>query len=274
MPVDISISAAAVFAQGILSFLSPCVLPLLPVYMGYLSGGTLYRDGKTETSGGTLRLNNKAEMNDGSSNMQEKDSGKEDDILYMFDRKKVLVNTIFFVLGISFVFFLLGLGATQLSSFFVAHKRALTVIGGILITVFGIVQIFLYGKTGFTSREHRLNIDVSKMTASPVTALVLGLTFSFAWTPCIGPVLSSVLVMAASAGTETQGFLLIGLYTLGFILPFLAVGLFTSSLLNFFGAHRSVVKYTVTIGGILMVIIGIMMITGLFSKLAGQLAIM
>jgi cytochrome c-type biogenesis protein len=112
------------------------------------------------------------------------------------------------------------------------------------------------------------------LTASPITALVLGLTFSFAWTPCIGPVLSGVLVMAASAGTQAQGFLLIGLYTLGFILPFLAVGLFTSELLNFFNAHRNVMKYTVTVGGVLMIAIGIMMITGVFSKLAGTFSVM
>jgi cytochrome c-type biogenesis protein len=239
MAVEIGISSAAVFVQGILSFLSPCVLPLLPVYMGYLSGGTL-----------------------------------SNDIKQGFELKRVLVNTLFFVLGISFVFFLLGLGATQLSSLFVSHKRALTIIGGFLIMAFGLIQVFLYGKTVLISREHRVHFDISKLTASPITALVLGLTFSFAWTPCIGPVLSGVLVMAASAGTQAQGFLLIGLYTLGFILPFLAVGLFTSELLNFFNAHRNVMKYTVTVGGVLMIAIGIMMITGVFSKLAGTFSVM
>jgi cytochrome c-type biogenesis protein len=245
MPIEVSISAAAVFAQGILSFLSPCVLPLLPVYIGYLSGGTL----------------------------QTCDFSAADNAKSIFDRRKVLLNTVFFVLGICFVFFMLGFGATQLGSFFVAHKRALSVAGGILVTLFGLVQLFLYGKTGFTGREHRIDYDISKLTMSPFTALLLGLTFSFAWTPCIGPVLSGVLVMAASAGTKAQGFLLIGLYTLGFILPFLAVGTFTTCLLDFFQKHRSVVKYTVTIGAVLMIAIGVLMITGLFSRLAGELAL-
>lgn len=89
---------------------------------------------------------------------------------------------------------------------------------------------------------------------SPVVALVFGFTFSFAWTPCVGPALASVLLMAGSAGTKLTGFLLIGVYTLGFILPFLAVGLFTAKVLGFFKKYNYVVKYTVKIGGILMIL--------------------
>ena len=232
------ISAAAVFVQGILSFLSPCVMPLIPLYIGYLSGGTLRIDGDSVS----------------------------------FDRKKVIINTLFFVIGISFVFFMLGFGATGLSSFLVSHKRIISVIGGILITIFGIIQIFFYGKIGLLNREARLPFNISRLTMSPLTAFVLGLTFSFAWTPCIGPVLSGVLMMAASAETQTQGFMLIGLYTLGFILPFLAVGLFTSGLLTFLRKHGDIVRFTVVIGGILMIILGVLMITGIFSRLSGILA--
>ena len=100
----------------------------------------------------------------------------------------------------------------------------------------------------------------------------MGFTFSFAWTPCVGPALTSVLLMAASAASRMAGFVLIGVYTLGFVLPFLAVGLFTTTLLEFFKKHRGVVQYTVKIGGILMVAMGLMMFTGKMNDITGYLS--
>ena len=107
---------------------------------------------------------------------------------------------------------------------------------------------------------------------SPLTALLLGFTFSFAWTPCVGPALTSVLLMAASASTRLAGFVLIGVYTLGFVLPFLAVGLFTTTLLELFRKHQQVVCYTVKIGGVLMVLMGIFMFTGTMNNVTGYLS--
>ncbi len=106
---------------------------------------------------------------------------------------------------------------------------------------------------------------------NPLVALILGFTFSFAWTPCVGPTLASVLLMATSA-QAAQGFVLIGVYTLGFVLPFLAVGLFTSTLLELFHKHKNVVKYTVKIGGVLMVFMGVMMFTGWMNHLTNYLS--
>ena len=226
-----NISAIAVFAEGVLSFLSPCVLPLLPIYIGYLSGGA-----------------------------------KE------YDRKRLMVNTVLFVLGISFVFFLLGLGVTGLSRFLVTNKRIIEIIGGVLIVLLGLVQIFLYGRSAGLSKEFHLSFNAAKMTMSPVTAFLLGLTFSFAWTPCVGPILSSVLMMAAAQETQAMGFLLIGLYTLGFILPFLIVAFFAGSILKAVRNNAGVVKYTVKIGGALMVIIGALMVSGQLSILNGIIA--
>ena len=107
---------------------------------------------------------------------------------------------------------------------------------------------------------------------NPLTALILGFTFSFAWTPCVGPALASVLLLAASASSSFTGFLLIGVYTLGFVLPFLAVGLFTKALLDFFRKYRSAVKYTVKLGGILMILIGVMMFTGWMNGISSYLS--
>ena len=107
---------------------------------------------------------------------------------------------------------------------------------------------------------------------SPVTALIMGFTFSFAWTPCVGPALTSVLLMAGSAQSSAKGFLLIGVYTLGFVLPFLAAGIFTSQLLGFFRKHMKAVRYTVKIGGLLMILMGVLMFTGTMNDITGYLS--
>ena len=113
---------------------------------------------------------------------------------------------------------------------------------------------------------------LDRLAMSPLTALMMGFTFSFAWTPCVGPALASVLIMAASAETRTMGMGLIGIYTIGFVLPFLAVGLFTTSLLEFFKAHMKAVQYTVKIGGVLMILMGLLMFTGKMNGVTGYLS--
>jgi len=107
---------------------------------------------------------------------------------------------------------------------------------------------------------------------TPLVALVLGFTFSFAWTPCVGPTLGSVLLMASSAGSAARGFLLIAVYTLGFVIPFLAVGLFTGAVLGFFKRHQRVVRYTVKVGAVLLVLMGIMTLTGFMNGITSYLS--
>lgn len=237
--LNVNVSVIAVFLQGLFSFFSPCVLPLLPLYIGYLSGGTrtIGEDGKVQ-----------------------------------YNRGKVMGNTVFFVLGISFAFLLLGLGMTAIGSFFHRNQLWFTRIGGVLVFVLGLYQLGVFGTSDLLGKERRLPIRLNTMAVSPVVAFLMGFTFSFAWTPCVGPVLASVLIMAASAGTQAAGIMLIGVYTLGFVLPFLAAGLFAASLLNFFRKHNQVVQYTVKAGGILMLIIGVMMFTGTMNSVSGLLA--
>ena len=234
-----TVSAITVFLQGILNFFSPCVLPILPLYIGYLSGGTLGRD----------------------------DAGR-----MMFDRRKVLIHTICFILGVSAALFLLGLGISTLSTAIHQHQRLITLVGGILIILIGLYQLGVFGSSAFLEQERRLPLHLERWAMTPITALLMGFVFSFSWTPCIGPTLSSVLIMAASAESRTVGFLLIGLYTLGFCLPFLAVGLFASTLLDWLRNHRGVVRYTVIIGAILMIIVGILMATGMMDRMSRGLA--
>lgn len=238
LTLETSIPALTVFFQGLLSFFSPCVLPLIPLYISYLSGGA-----KTTEEDGTIR----------------------------YKQSKVMLNTLFFVIGISFAFFLLGFGFTALGKFFHNYQTWITRIGGIIIILFGLNQFGLFGNIA-SGREHRFHFSPNSIAMNPFTALVLGFTFSFAWTPCVGPALASVLIMAASANTSATGFLLIAVYTLGFVLPFMAVGLFTGTLLDFFKKHNQVVKYTVKIGGILMILIGVMMFTGWMNTFSSYLS--
>lgn len=234
-----SISVITVLLQGFLSFFSPCVLPLLPLYIGYLSGGASASD-----QGGER----------------------------VFDRKKVLLNTLFFVIGIGFSFFLLGIGMRAVGRFFSGNRILFARIGGIIVILFGLYQTGILGTSSALMKERRLPVRFDKMAVSPLTALIMGFVFSFAWTPCVGPTLSAVLLMAASAKSSAMGFVLVGVYTLGFALPFLLTGIFTASLLSFFKKYRGALRYTSKIAGILMILMGIMMVTGHMNSVTGYLS--
>ena len=237
--LETSVPAITVFVQGVLSFFSPCVLPLVPLYVSYLAGGT----GVTDENG-NIR----------------------------YPKGKVLLNTAFFVLGISFAFFLLGFGFTALGRFFSDYQTWFARVSGIIMILFGIYQFGFFGQSAALGRERRLPFRLDRWAMNPLVALILGFTFSFAWTPCVGPTLSSVLLMASSASSASKGFLLIGVYTAGFVIPFLAVGLFTGTVLGFFKRHQKVVRYTVKIGAALLILMGVMTLTGFMNGITGYLS--
>ena len=236
--VEASVPALTVFIQGLLSFFSPCVLPLVPLYISYLAGGA-----RVTGEDGVSR----------------------------YPRKKVLINTFFFVVGISFAFFLLGLGFTALGRFFTGGKVWFTRAAGLIMILFGLYQLGVFGQSRALAGEHRLPFRLDRWAMNPLTALVLGFTFSFAWTPCVGPTLSSVLLMASSA-SGGAGFVLVGVYTLGFVIPFLAVGLFTGQVLDFFRQHVQVVRYTVKAGGVLLILMGLMTLGGMMGRFSSLMA--
>ena len=221
------ISVIAVFLQGLFSFFSPCVLPLLPVYFGYLSGGTAERN-----PDGVLR----------------------------FDRGKVLLNTLFFVLGISAAFFLLGLSASAAGSALIKHQKLIMRVGGVIMILFGLYQSGLLGEWRFLAKERRLPLRFEILAVSPVMAFLLGFVFSFAWTPCVGPMLSSVLILAAAE--PEKGMVMILFYTLGFVIPFLLLGLFSETVLNLINKHKGIMSVTVKAGGIFMIALGLLLFTG------------
>lgn len=224
-----------VFLEGILSFLSPCVLPLIPLYIGYLAG-----EGKEIKEDGTI----------------------------VYQRKTVFWHTVCFVLGISFTFFVLGMSFSALGSFFKEYQSVISKIAGIFILFMGCVQLG-WIKIPFLQQEHKLanqNTQGKKQKMTPLLALVMGFTFSFAWTPCIGPALASVLALASSSSNMLMGNLLVLLYSLGFSIPFLLVGFFTTQVLNFFQEKKKMVQITIKIAGVLLIIMGILTITGLTEK--------
>ncbi len=215
-----------IFIGGILSFFSPCVLPVVPLYLGYLTGD------------------------------------KEN------NRKDIIINTICFTLGISSVFLFLGLGFSSLGRFFYDFREIISKISGIVIIILGLFQLGIL-RIRFLENGRRLNY--TGKTMGPLAGFLLGFTFSFAWTPCIGPALSSVLIMVGSVEDKKVGFLLMGVYTLGFIIPFLLTGMFTKYFLEIFKKNMKIVNYTSKIMGLLLIIVGIIVLSGKLNQLIGKL---
>ncbi len=164
----------------------------------------------------------------------------------------------------------MGLAFTNIASFLTDNKNIITKVSRIIVILFGLVQLDFIEFKVF-NREKRFNAKFKKDKMNPFMAFLMGLAFSFAWTPCIGPMLSSVLLLASSAKSVLLGNVLVLVYTLGFVIPFLLSGIFTTKLLNFFNRKRSVVKHIKKIGGIIIIIMGIMMFTGWLNTFSGYL---
>lgn len=232
-----SISFILVFIEGFLSFFSPCVIPLIPIYISYLAGNAEYINA---------------------------------DGVLSYKRKKVFFHTVFFVLGISSAFFILGMGFTTLGTFFQSNKLLFTRVGGIIIIMLGLFQLGIFDFK-FLNKEKKFQINLKDKKTNPLMAYIMGFTFSFAWTPCVGPALSSVLILASGASNSFIGNMLILLYAVGFIIPFLILGLFTTQVLNFLNNKQNLLKYTVKAGGLLLVIIGTITFTGWLNGVSGYL---
>lgn len=216
------IQLLVVFVEGLVSFFSPCVIPLIPLYMGYLAS-----NGKEIDEHGNIT----------------------------YKKKVVILYTLFFVLGISMSFFILGLSFSSLGLFFKDNRKIFLEIGGILIVLLGLFQLGII-KVDFLNKEKKLkfNFNPNKMTKK--TAFLMGFLFSFAWTPCVGPALSSTLIMASTASTALIGNLFVLVYAIGFLLPFIILGLFTTKVLNIIKRKQNILNYIVKIGAIIIIVMG------------------
>lgn len=217
------LNLVVVFIEGLLSFFSPCILPILPVYLSILSN----------------------------SNVDVLKNGED-----KFIKTALFKNTILFVLGISTTFFILGSSVNILSSFLSENKSYIMIIGGIIIVFMGLFYIDII-KSSLLSREKRMNIKVKEMNS--LSAFVLGFTFSFGWTPCIGPILASVLIMASGSSSTMIANLLIIVYTVGFILPFIIVAIFYSKLFKSIDKMKNYMRIIKKICGIILIISGLFM---------------
>ena len=220
------------FLGGFLSFFSPCVIPIIPIYFSFLAG-----NGKKSDCYGNISYN----------------------------QKKVFFNTLFFIFGISTSFFILGVSFTTIGDLAFSQKDIISKIGGVIIIILGLFQLGII-KLNPLYKEKRIAYSDKKIT--PFVAFITGFTFSFAWTPCVGPILSSVLILAATLKDNSIGNLLIFIYSLGFVIPFLLIGLFTTALLNFFKSKQNFLKYTVKIAGGFLVIIGTLTFLGYTNQLS------
>ena len=220
---------SALFLEGLLSFFSPCVLPLVPLYIGYLTSGI-----DTNLSKAKVRI-------------------------------QTTVRTLFFVLGISTVFFLAGLGSSALRYFFQKNTIFFSIIGGFLLILFGLFSLGIID-IPFLQREHRI-ISFKQNKKGIIRSYLLGFFFSFAWSPCVGPLLASAMLKSASAESALIGWLYIGCYTLGFIIIFILLGLFTEEVLMLLKKHTNIVRYTKIIGGIVVLCMGIYMLNIGFTSI-------
>ncbi len=227
--IDAGLLPAMIVAllAGVISFLSPCVLPIVPPYLAYMSGVTL---NELASSGAK--------------------------------RARATVPALFFVLGLSTVFLFLGFAASTIGTAFLQYQSTFNTIAGILVMGFGAHFIGIY-RIGFLDREAR--VDAGDRGGSAFGAYVLGLAFAFGWTPCIGPQLGAILSLAASEGSVPRGTFLLAIYAIGLGVPFLLVAAFLPRLTGVMGWMKRHMEQIERCMGLLLWTIGLLMLTGGFS---------
>ncbi len=218
----VHINFILVFLEGMFSFFSPCVFPLIPLYLSYLSGN--------ETKKGTY-----------------------------------VIRTVFFVLGISFAFFLLGLSMLWIGNILNVEESILQLIGGCIILLFGLFQLDMI-RIPWLKQNHDFQNNLKWNKTGYLSAFVMGFCFSFAWSPCVGPMLSSVLLLAGTSSSAIVGNLYILIYALGFLIPFLILGFFATHLLEYLRKKPKFFDQVVKLGGIVLIVIGGMMIISAWNR--------
>ena len=231
-----NITYIAAFGAGLLTFLSPCLLPLIQSFIAYITGVSL----------GEL-----------------KESDKRFEV-----RRKVVINSLLFILGFSIVFVLLGLTASFIGRTLFAYQRIIRILGGLLITVFG---LYLLGvlKLAILAKERRFNLPAKGATY--FGSFLIGVTFAAAWTPCAGPILGSILVLAGAKASVTEGAKLLTIYSIGVGVPFFFTALAINSFVSFFNRFKRILSAINVIGGIFLIIFGILLMTDYLTVLTARL---
>jgi len=227
---DVAVGPLTAFVGGLVSFLSPCVLPLVPSYLGFLSGMTM-----EEMSG---------------------------------HRHRALAHALLFVLGFSLVFVALGAGATALGTGLRAHKILLARLGGVLVIGFGLYTMGVL-RIPWLDRERRVHLE--SRPVGRLGSVVIGMAFAAGWTPCIGPILGGILVLAGSSGDVRHGVALLGAYSAGLAVPFLVAAAGVDAFRAWFQRFRRWMPWVQRAGGAVLVAVGLLLASGQFTRLAGWL---
>ncbi|HKJ83918.1 MAG TPA: cytochrome c biogenesis protein CcdA [Mariprofundaceae bacterium] len=231
----IEVSFAGALLAGLLSFLSPCVLPLVPAYLSYISG----------VSVDSLRA--------------------EDQDL----RSRAMKQSLWFILGFSLVFIALGASATYLGQWLLTHMTILGKIAGVIIFIFG---LHYTGLIRIPFLLYDAHIDTQKVKATHgIGAVLLGAAFAFGWTPCVGPILGAILAMAGAQTHVSHGIILLAAYSLGLAIPFLLAAAATDRFIHWMQSFRRHLHTIEVISGILLMFVGILIFIGSFSTLAAWL---
>lgn len=225
-----NVNGIAAFVSGLLSFFTPCILPLVPSYIIYISGITV-RDMSTPAAD---------------------------------HRKKVFIHSLLFVLGFSFVFVALGISSSLIGRFLLQYQGYIIRIGGVVLIVLGLFYLDIL-RIPFFNRQYMLQLEQKPIGL--FGSFMVGITFSLGWTPCVGPALSSILIVASMAGRASHGAYLLSLYSLGLAIPFLVSSLLFDKLFFLLKKYSFVSRYAVRALGILLIIIGLLMVTSLYSLL-------
>ncbi len=221
---------AIALVAGILSFLSPCVLPVVPPYLAYMSGVSVTEMAEARAA-----------------------------------RRRALLTAGFFVLGLSTVFVILGAVASGVGRALLRYQDWFLIGAGVVIMIFGLHFLHIL-RIGIMDREAR--VQAGDRGGSAVGAYVLGLAFAFGWTPCLGPILGAILGLAASEAEVSKGAVLLGVYAVGLGLPFLLVAAFFPSMTGLMGWMKARMGVIERISGLMLWTVGLMMITGQFSAFA------
>ena len=231
-----NVSLLAAFVGGLLSFISPCVLPLVPGYLSFVSGVSL----------DDLR-------------------GTDDLAARAHSRRRVFVSSLAFVLGFSLVFVSLGASATAIGQLVGGQLRLLGKIAGIVIIIFGLHTM---GVLRIPSLYRDTRVQTQAKPAGPLGAMLVGIAFAFGWTPCIGPILAGILAIAGTQETVSEGVKLLAIYSLGLGVPFLITALAVDSFFAAFARIRRYYKWVEIASGALLVAIGVLIFTNRFTLIA------
>lgn len=226
------VSFAAALVAGLLSFVSPCVLPLVPIYISFMTGASVDR----------LRTGDESGLSEAA-----------------------MLHSLFFVLGFSTVFVALGASATLIGQTLASHMTLLSQIGGALIVIFGLHYVGLF-KIGFLNMDARFQLQ--DKPPGLWGAYLIGLAFAFGWTPCVGPILGTILTMAGGQESVGEGVALLSVYSLGLGIPFLLAGMALNSFLAFFTRIRHHLPKIEKVSGLLLIVAGVMIFTGDFNRLS------